>query len=165
MLRTSTHIHSSRELEILDSLEIQEPFSRDSEFQTGLKMTEEKDGKLMPTQDKLGTMLCTISWVKQLQCTSSVKDKSQTLLSGSEVSKLEMETQLDYSITKCHTQPGSDTKDILTTQRILSTLSLTPTRTNKLCSVSTPPLKREELLSRLNLMPSLSSPQNSSRRI
>merc|ERR1740138_1971532 len=83
---------------------------------------------------------------------SGVKDKSQTLLNGSDSSNSVRDLPQDCSTTRYHTQPGSDTMDILITQRRSFTPSLMEIKTNKLFLVLTPQLKREESNGKLSML-------------
>lgn len=148
---------------MFDSLETQEPFSKDSGFQTGPPLRIEMDGKLMLTPDRPGITLWQISDPRPHQCNSSEKDKSQISSNGSDLSNSVKVCHQDFSTTKCHTQPGSDMKATWITQKRPSILSLEVTKSNKLTSASTPPLRKAELNSKLNSTPSESLPQKLSR--
>lgn len=134
------------------STEDQEPSSRVSKSQTGPLPKLETDGRLTLTQDKLGITLCTNSTLSGHLNNSGVKDKSLTLLNGSDLNNSVKDLPLDSSITRSHIQLGWDTTAISTTQRRFSTLSLVEIKTNKLFLVSTPPPKREESNGKQNML-------------
>lgn len=150
MLNTSTQRPSSKELEMSTSIEDQELSSRVSESQIGLLLRKDTVGNSTLTQDKLGKTLFMTSTQNGLPCNSLVRDKSQTLLNGSDSNNGVRVYPQDCSTTKYQSQLMPDTVVTLMKLRSQSTLSLMPIKNTSSFSVLTPPPQRVELNSRRN---------------
>ncbi len=103
---TSTPKPFSKELEMSTSTEDPELSSRVSKYLIGPPLRRDTAGNSTPTQDKLGKTPCTTSTLNGLLLNSQEKDKSQTLLNGSDLSNGERVTLQDFSTMKYPSQPG-----------------------------------------------------------
>lgn len=124
MPNISTQKPSSKELEMFNSIEDQEPSSRVSRFPTGQPLKRDMAGNTMPSLEKLGIMLCTIYIQNGLQLNSLVREWNQTLLNGSDLNNGEKVSPQDSSTMKFQSQPGLDMVATLTNQKKLFIHSL-----------------------------------------
>merc|ERR1711990_508116 len=171
MLSTSTPTPCLSVSVTSDSTDSLVPFSRDSEFLTGLLPRSTTAGSMMLTPELPGTTLCMTSTLNGLLLSSRESlARSLTLSNGSETSSLERDSPPDFSTTRELSLRGTDMEDIClrTTnlklrERRSSTLSPTLTSSPRLYSAWIPPLKKAELLTESNMKYLLSWLLRSSR--
>lgn len=98
--RTSIQQHFMREFVTLGSTDFLTSSSRDSEYLIGLNLTKERDTTLIFTQDNFGKKLKTSSNQNGHPISSTHKDLSPSLSTGSELSGSVRVTVLDSSSTR-----------------------------------------------------------------